>query len=197
MFMDYERQNLDNMEKAAGKFAMCPEADGLVTVDATTDVIMAIQNCCDIPIDIKPYPQNMPQWIDMAMEKYPLRDFSVKSKHNWDRLRKISQRLVGVARDMWLDVDKPNISMHADFGEVLAAYIFCYIEGEVFIGSSDGKTYSSTNGKWDTYSSNSNISLHIARGIEEVFGTRYINYSHGKILFKTTGVHDSFKTHKW
>merc|ERR1712070_920174 len=143
--MDYERMNLDKMEAIAGKCSMCPEADGLVVLNATPDIIKKIHACADMPVEIKDYPQSISQWLSMAQARYPFRYFKIVSRFAWEKIQEVYYNTKHRVDSLWLDEeDRLPINIHSDFGFAVAAHL----EGTLTIGSEDGKTYCVDNDFW-------------------------------------------------
>ena len=140
---------MDEMEAKAGEHAMCPEADGLVVLDAPTNVIEDIRKNKEVTVDIKSYPQNMAQWVEMAQDRYPLPDFLAKSVHTWTDIREIRKTLTQEVNTLWATADsedeeeaggtttprkkkeKTFLRNHTEFGKLLASQV----EGHVILGA--------------------------------------------------------------
>merc|ERR1719265_553173 len=63
---------------------MSPEHDGIVVRGVTSVINDAIHASVTVPVTVKPYPQNMVQLIEVAKQRYPHEDWSVKSRFEWN-----------------------------------------------------------------------------------------------------------------
>ena len=128
LFMDKERCELNKMI-AATKKVMCPEADGVVVLNVTTDDDQAIRASTKRRLVIKPYPQNMKQWQEMAQERYPNLDFKTKARISWDEVRAALKTTTASVEYDGPPKEGPGMSIHTDFALVIAATL----EGRVFV----------------------------------------------------------------
>ena len=144
LLMDCERAKLDKMMDSAADSVMSPEADGMVTFDATTEQIHAVSTG---PVDVarKLYPQSFDDVLRFAKTRYPGINWNEKSKYDSNDILE-ARRCVKhdlAARD---DEDEKvtPISGHTDYALIVAAGL----EGQLILDHTTLYIATST-GLWD------------------------------------------------
>ena len=121
--MNAEFQDMSQAARAADETLMSPEADGIVTMDATQERLEEIHQSCAHLVR-KPYPQTFEDIIAFAKARYPEYNWTEKSKYSWKKLRL-------AIRDIKSDLQKADendepkkkilVSGHTDYALVIAA----------------------------------------------------------------------------
>ena len=185
LLMDSERQKLDVKTDIAADALMSPEADGMVTFDATDEQIEKIY---EGPIEMvrKPYPQTVEDVAAFAKKRYPHIDWNSMSKFNWqevlEALRCIRNDLDGEA--------ECKMSGHTDYALVIAAFN----EGQLTL---EGDTLCYVNGNfWRVSSAKDALHSVVRTEMKRIFGFKAMSYTKGKMSMSNPfSCPKSFKDH--
>ena len=169
LLMDVERTRLDTMCACVGSAMISPEADGLVTFDASDTQLQALKNS-GVDITRKHYPQDIAEVLAYAKKRYPLYDFVSRSKYDW-------RRVIEARRCAFLELEGDNdVSGHTDYALVVAALT----EGQVVLSS--GMLYATgPSGLWIKSSANETLHNYVRDQLEHIFGYKRLTYRNGKV----------------
>jgi hypothetical protein len=105
----FERLALDKMVAAAGSASMCLEFDGLVVYSEKDsadleEIVRRVQASTSRVLKVKPYAKTWEEWIAKVVLKYPMENWSAKSKFPWKDV-KLAERCI----QSWLNPDDPSL----------------------------------------------------------------------------------------